>query len=105
MMNSQVILSIEDALTLWNRKVQRLKEHIFTKRQQQSKISYLKANIKVNEVLIHLDYSENYKSQDQNEIQSKLDRQVLVFSLLVLITAAARQRNQNNAHNHHVGSE
>ena len=70
MMNSQVILSIEDALTLWNRKVQRLKEHIFTKRQQQSKISYLKANIKVNEVLIHLDYSENYESQDQNEIQN-----------------------------------
>ena len=70
MMKSQVTLSIEDALTLWNSKVQRLKEHVFTKRQQQSKISYLKANIKVNEVLIHLDYSENYKSQDQNEIQS-----------------------------------
>ena len=70
MMKSQVTLSIEDAPTLWNSKVQRLKEHIFTKRQQQSKISYLKANIKVNEVLIHLDYSENYKSQDQNEIQS-----------------------------------
>ena len=70
MMKSQVTLSIEDPLTLWNSKVQRLKEHIFSKRQQQSKISYLKANIKVNEVLIHLDYSENYKSQDQNEIQS-----------------------------------
>ena len=69
-MKSQVTLSIEDAPTLWNSKVQRLKEHIFTKRQQQSKILYLKANIKVNEVLIHLDYSENYKSQDQNEIQS-----------------------------------
>ena len=55
---------------MWNSKVQRLKEHIFNKRQKQSKISYLKANIKVNEVLIHLDYSENYKSQDQNEIQS-----------------------------------
>ena len=70
MMKSQVTLSIEDALTLWNSKVQRLKEHVFTKRQQQSKISYLKANIKVNEVLIHLDYSENYKSQDQNDIQN-----------------------------------
>ena len=70
MMKNQVTLSIEDALTLWDSKVQRLKEHIFTKCQQQSKISYLKANIKVNEVLIHLDYSENYKSQDQNEIQS-----------------------------------
>ena len=65
---SRVTLSIEDALTLWNSNTQRLKEYIFIKRQQQSKISYLKANIKVNAVLIHLDYSENYKNQDQNEI-------------------------------------
>ena len=70
MMKSLVTLSTEDALTLWNSKVQRLKEHIFTKRQQQSKISYLKVNIKVNEVLIHLDYSKSYKRQDQNKIQS-----------------------------------
>ena len=68
MMKRQVTLSTEDALTLWNSKVQRLKEHIFTKRKQQSKISYLK--IKVNKVLIHLDYSKSYKSQDQNEIQN-----------------------------------
>ena len=38
MMKSQVTLSTEDALTLWNSKVQRLKEYVFTKRQQQSKI-------------------------------------------------------------------
>ena len=80
MMKSQVTLSSEDALTLWNSKVQRLKEHIFTKRQQQSKISYPKTNIKVNEVLIHVDYSKNYKSQDQNEIQSAYFRQTS-FSL------------------------
>ena len=66
-MKSQVTRSIEGALTLWNSKVQRLKEHIFTKRQQQSKISYLKRNIKVK---IQLYYNENYTSQDQNEIQS-----------------------------------
>ena len=70
MMKSQVTLSIEDALTLWNSKVQRLKEHIFTKCQQKSKISYFKANIKVNEALIHLHYNENYRSQNQNEIWS-----------------------------------
>ena len=70
MRKSQVILSTEDTLTLWNSKIQRLKEHIFTKRQRQSKISYLNVNIKVNEVLIHLDYSKSYKSQDQNKILS-----------------------------------
>ena len=70
MMKSQVILSLEDGLALWNNKIQRLKEHIFAKRQQQSKISHLKTSIKANEILLHVDYSENYKSKDQNEIQS-----------------------------------
>ena len=55
MMKSQVTLSIENTLTMWNSKIQRLKEHIFTKSQQQSKILYIKVNIKVNEVLIRID--------------------------------------------------
>ena len=42
MMKSRVILSLEDGLELWNTKIQRLKEHIFAKSQQQSKISHLK---------------------------------------------------------------
>ena len=70
MMKSRVILSLEDGLELWNTKIQRLKEHIFAKRQQQSKISHLKTHLKSNEILLHVDYSENYKSKDQNEIQS-----------------------------------
>ena len=34
--------SLEDGLALWNTRIQRLKDHIFAKRQQQSKISHLK---------------------------------------------------------------
>ena len=37
MMKSHVILSLEDGLDLWNSRIQRLKEHIFAKSQQQSK--------------------------------------------------------------------
>ena len=66
--------------------------HSIAKSTDKSKIYYLKANIKVNEVLIHLNYSENYKNQDQMKFRVRtLDRQTLVFSLLVLITAAAKQ--------------
>ena len=62
--------SLEDGLALWNTRIQRLKEHIFVKRRHQSKISHLKTSIKANEIRLHVDYSENYKSKDQNEIQS-----------------------------------
>ena len=54
MMKSHVILSLEDGLELWNSRMQWLKEHIFAKRQQQSKISHLKANLKSHEILLHL---------------------------------------------------
>ena len=55
MMKSHVILSLEDGLELWNNKMQRLKAHIFAKRQQQNKISYLKTNLKLNEIRLHVD--------------------------------------------------
>ena len=70
MMKSHVSLSLEDGLELWNSRMQRLKEHIFAKRQQQSKISHLKTNLKSTEILLHVDYSQSHKSKEQNEIQS-----------------------------------
>ena len=85
MMKSQVTLFTEDALTLWNSKVQRRKEHIFTKRQQQSGVSYLKVNIKVNEVLIHL------QSWNKMGKSSKTGRgkKSLISTFVCFLTAAA----------------
>ena len=61
---------IEDCLRIWQEKVTHLKRHIHTKRKQQQEYNRIKNNLQTNEILIHLDYSENYKSKQQNAIQS-----------------------------------
>ena len=44
--------------------------HIFVKRAQNTHYNRLKGNLKTNEFIIHVDYSENYKDKEQDEIQS-----------------------------------
>ena len=70
MMKCRMIFSLEDGLELWNSRMERLKEHIFAISRQQSKISHFKTNLKSNEILLQVDYSQNYKSKEQNKIQS-----------------------------------
>ena len=46
-----------------------MKEHIFTKREQNHSYRALKRDLEYNEILTHADYSENYQCpQQQNEI-------------------------------------
>ena len=47
-----------------------MKAHIHTKGRQFTEITRIKSNLNKDEFLIHLGYSENYKCQHQNEIQS-----------------------------------
>jgi len=61
---------INDALALWQTTIETIKLHIHTKRRQFAEIRRLTDNLSDNEMLIHLDYSENYKCKEQNEIQS-----------------------------------
>ena len=42
-----------------------LKAHIFVKRTQNTHYNLLKENLKTNEFIIHVDYSENYKDTEQ----------------------------------------
>ena len=63
----QMILDVGDALSLWHKHVTRMKRHMFTKRHEV--YVNLKENLSTNEMIVHLDYSENYKSTQQNEIQ------------------------------------
>ena len=60
----------EDAIELFNEQVKILKAHIFVKRTQNPHYNRLKENLKTNEFIIHVDYSENYKDKGQDEIQS-----------------------------------
>ena len=47
-----------------------LKRHIFNKRQQHSTYVNIRENMMERELLINLDFSENYSNQNQNEIRS-----------------------------------
>ena len=47
-----------------------MKAHIFVKRTQDTDYNRLKENLKTNEFIIHVDYSENYKDKEQDEIHS-----------------------------------
>ena len=62
-------VDVEEAIELFNEQVKILKAHIFVKRTQNTH-NQLKENLKTNEFIIHVDYSDNYKDKDQDGIQS-----------------------------------
>ena len=61
---------ISESLTLWQTKIEIMKVHIHKKGRQFTEITRMTNNINEDEISIHLDYSEKYKCQHQNEIQS-----------------------------------
>ena len=61
---------MSDALDRWQEIVTNLKRHIFNKRQQRSTYFNIRENLMERELLINLDFSENYSNRNQNEIQS-----------------------------------
>ena len=56
---------IRESLVSWQNKVEIIKAHVYTKRRQFAEIKRI-----TDEIVIHLNYSENYKCKQQNEIQS-----------------------------------
>ena len=80
-----VTVDVNDALSMWQNHVTVMKRYIFTKRQQHEAYNNIKQNLTSYEIMIHLDYSENYKSSQQNEIQSAYFGNVL-FSLFTACT-------------------
>ena len=63
-------VDVEEAIELFNGQIKILKAHIFVKRTQNTHYNRLKEDLKTNEFIIHVDYSENYKDKEQDEIQS-----------------------------------
>ena len=64
------VLPPDEFLSLFNEEVKVLKKHIYIKRQQHATYNQLKENLKTGEILLHVDYSENYVNKQQGEIQS-----------------------------------
>ena len=62
-------VDVEEAIELFNKQIKILKAHIFVKRTH-THYNRPKENLKTNEFIVHVDYSENYKDKEQDEIQS-----------------------------------
>ena len=57
-------VDVEEAIELFNEQVKILKVHIFVNRTQNTHYNRLKENLKTNEFIIRVDYSENYKDKE-----------------------------------------
>ena len=53
----------DEALRLWQSMVEMLKEHIHYKRRQLKEIHRITDSLTMDEILIHLDYCQSYKSK------------------------------------------
>ena len=65
----QMEVSTNEALEMWQGIITVLKKHIYTKRHQNATYNRIKDNL-TSDVLINVDYSENYHNKQQKEIQS-----------------------------------
>ena len=63
-------VDVEEAIGLFNEHVKILQTHIFVKRTQNTHYNRLKENLKTNEFIIHVGYSENNEDKEQDEIYS-----------------------------------
>ena len=60
----------EEAIEVFNKQLSALKKHIFTKRQLAIVYNDIKNRLKPGELLVNVDFSENYENKQQDEIQS-----------------------------------
>ena len=63
-------VSFEDAVANMREQLKVLKEHIYIKRIQNDAYNDHKATLTVDDLLLHVDFAENYRNDQQNEIQS-----------------------------------
>ena len=63
-------VAFEDAVATMKEKLIVLKEHIFVKRIQNGAYNDQKDGLTVDSLLVHVDFAENYRNDQQNEIQS-----------------------------------
>lgn len=59
---------MDKVLNLWQSMIKIPKWHVYTK-PQQPVISCLSDNVSAEQILYHLDYSEDYKLKHQNELE------------------------------------
>ena len=77
-----VTARIDDTIDRMSSQVKSLKHHIYMKRMQVKCYNEIKENFDENEILIHVDYSENYETSSKVKYKVRiLGIQHLAFSL------------------------
>ena len=62
--------SRRELVNMFNTQILVLKKHMIVKCEQNNFYNNVKDNLEENEVLVHVDYSDNYSIKDQQKIQS-----------------------------------
>ena len=63
-------MSLKELAAEFNSQIAELKKHIYVNRKQLEYFNSTKDDLKVREILMSIDYSENYVNKEQQEIQS-----------------------------------
>ena len=66
---SEIELPCDEICQKFNNNLKLLKKHIYVKRQQHACYNKPKEELGENEILLHVDYSENYRNIQQGEMQ------------------------------------
>ena len=67
---AQQMVSFDDAVCTFKSQIKVLKEHIFVKRVQNDAYNKHKAELSDGDLLVHVDFANSYRNDQQNEIQS-----------------------------------
>ena len=80
---AQQMVSFDDAVYTFKSQIKVLKEQMFVKRVQNDAYNRHKAELSDGDLLVHVDFAESYRNNQQTEIQSAtLDR---VFALYIVL--------------------
>ena len=64
------MVSLDDAVCTFKSQIKILKEYMFVKRVQNDAYNKYKADLSDRDLLVHVDFSESYRNDQENEIQS-----------------------------------
>ena len=64
------MVSFDDAVYTFKSQIRVLKEHIFVKRVQNDAYNEHKPELSDGDLLVHVDFAESYRNDQQNEIKS-----------------------------------
>ena len=63
-------MEVEHTIEIWQDTVEHSKKHIHTKRHQVNAYNEHKNGLQNGKILLHVDFSESYKNNEQDEISS-----------------------------------